>query len=116
MSTSKTTTKKAVAKKVAAPKTKTAASKKRTMVVAKGSHCFWVNQGPILKDLEELADALKTMSEKMFAHHVNKDHNDFADWVEGVLKDADAATALRKAKKPKTAYTAVIKYVKLYDL
>jgi hypothetical protein len=116
MSTSKTTTKKAVAKKAATPKAKAAGSKKRTMVVAKGPHCFWVNQGPILKDMQELADALKTMSEKMFAHHVNKDRNDFADWVEGVLKDADAAAALRKAKKPNTAHTVVIKYVKLYDL
>ena len=35
--------------------------------------CFWVNNGPILKNIEELADALPEMSNDIFYHHVNNE-------------------------------------------
>lgn len=102
----KTTTKKAVTQK------KPPVAKK--IVTAKGPTCFWVHEGPILKDLLELEAALKSMSELMYKHHVTKDRNDFADWVDAVLKDAETAALLRKAKKPETAHKAVVRQLKLY--
>lgn len=116
MSTKKTITKKVAIKNTTLKSKGVAVNKKRKLVVAKGPNCFWVNQGPILKDLAELAEALKTMNEKVFMHHVRKDANDFANWVEHVLKDTETAAVLRKAKKPTTAYKAVVKAVKVYDL
>lgn len=107
------TAKKVAAKKAPAKKT---APKGKVLVCAKGPDCFWVNGGPILKDLVELESALKDMSDKMFTYHVRKHGNDFADWVEAILKDVDTAAALRKAKKPNTAHKIVVKQLKLYSV
>lgn len=122
----KQTVKKAVAKKAApkkstSKKTPTSAAKKKSktekkLVAAKGQQCFWVNEGPILKDLIELQTALETMSDAIFAHHVTRERNDFAEWVEYVLKDAETAAALRKSKKPVTAHKVIVRQLKLYKL
>ena len=125
-----TKTKTAASKKAAKKVTKTAAPKKtakkaastkkatsgKKLIAAKGSECFWVHEGPILKDLVELEAALKTMSDKMFAHHVRTHGNDFADWVEMILKDTDTAAQLRKSKKPGSAHKVVVKQLKLYSV
>ncbi len=123
MPTKKTT------KKIAAKKpTKSAARKSakvtkkppvkkssRVLVCASDDRCFWTSDGKILRDLEELADALHGMEDEIFAHHVTKDKNDFANWVEDVLLDDDCAEALRKARKSSTAQKVVIKQLKLYS-
>lgn len=127
MTTKKTTTKKAVVKKtnkksvskklvkkVAKKATIKKTSGAKKLVLATGADCFWVHNGPILKDMVELEKALGDMTEKMFAHHVAGKRNDFADWVEYVLKDVETATAIRKTKKPNTAHTVVKRQLKLY--
>lgn len=93
--------------------TKKTASKKN-LVCAMGEHCFWTNDGQVLKDLQDLEMAFKKMSAEVFSHHVNKDKNDFATWVETILEDANCAADLRKAKKASTAKTAVSKHLKSY--
>ena len=123
-----TSTKKAVAKsatKVASKTTKkvvkkTTASKAgtksmRALVCAPDDKCFWTTDGQILQNLEELKFAFGTMDDSVFLHHVTKEKNDFADWVEHVLGDAVCAAALRKAKKAKTAETVVIKSLRNYS-
>jgi hypothetical protein len=70
--------------------------------------CFWVNDGPVLKNLRELRDALaQNISDEQFAHHVGGDRNDFARWVEEVLGDATCAKALRRARTRDAALKAV---------
>jgi hypothetical protein len=59
---------------------------------------FWVNNGPVLKNVGELPTALRRMSDKTFHHHVNKDKNDFAKWIQDVFGDARLADALRKSR------------------
>jgi hypothetical protein len=108
------TTKKVYSKKTTKKSSEKTSSKK--LVCAKEDSCFWVNNGPILRDLVELEQAFGNMSEKMFSHHVSGKRNDFADWVEVVLKDKDTAKALRKSKKPKTARSVVVRQLKLYQL
>lgn len=105
------TPKSKVVKKTASKKT----SGKKKLVVAAGAHCFWVKDGKVLKDLVDLETALKKMTAEVFAHHVTKDKNDFATWVEVVLKDKACATDLKKAKKANTAKTAVTKHLKNYS-
>lgn len=56
------------------------------------------------------------MQAEVFSHHVTKERNDFAEWVEHVLADAACAAALRKAKKPAAAKTIVIRFVKKYNV
>ncbi len=121
--TTKAAPKKAVkktAKKATVKQTTKAAGKKtqkaKVLVCAEGSDCFWVNEGPILKDLQELEKALGEMTEEVFAHHVGSTRHDFAEWVEHVLADTETAAALRKAKKPHTARKVVVRQLKLYQL
>lgn len=114
--------KKASAKKTAPKKvvTKKASDKqttgKKSMPKASDKESFWVSNGAILNDLATLADALDAMDKAVFAYHVSKEKNDFADWVEVVLGDKACAAALRKSKTPKTAKTVVVRHVKLYQV
>lgn len=77
------------------------------LIEAQGDHRFWVHDGAVLKNLSELEVALKTMKKGVFTHHVTKEKNDFASWVEFVLLDEQCALALRKAKTAKSAHEAV---------
>jgi hypothetical protein len=80
----------------------------RALVNAPPERCFWVNFGPVLKNLRELRDALAdSISDSQFAHHVGSGKNDFASWVERVLDDPACARALRRAKTRVAALRAV---------
>src|SRR3989344_6991248 len=99
-------------KKIGSKKTVSAKkySKKNTskkMIVASGQHCFWVNNGPILRNLKELGESFKKMSDAQFAYHVNKKRNDFANWVQYVLLDTACATKLKECKTRTSAVTCV---------
>lgn len=109
----KKTTKKAV-KKTAS---KVNSSKKivRALVCAEGEACFWTTDGRVLENLEQLRTAFGSMDDEVFLHHVNKEKNDFADWVETVLEDAECAAALRRAKKPQTAEAAIVRCLRAYS-
>ncbi len=60
--------------------------------------CFWVNNGPIVKNLDELAVAMKGITDEQFTHHVNGERNDFSKWVAEVIGDRELAKALAKAR------------------
>jgi len=68
---------------------------------------FKLHMGDELKSLEELRDALKTMSDDTFRHHVTKDRNDFANWVKDVIKDIRLADDLQHIKTRETALQRV---------
>ena len=74
--------------------------------------CFWVNCGPVLKDLGELCEALKTMSKETFAHHVAGERNDFAKWIEEVLGDGELAKKLQTCKTSKKTCDTIQQWVK----
>lgn len=111
--TTKKTTKKAVKKSVSAKKT---ATKMRALVCATGETCFWTTDGAVLENLEQLEMAFGSMEDEVFLHHVTKDKNDFADWVEHVLEDAACAADLRRSKKVTSARTVVKRHLRAYDM
>jgi hypothetical protein len=99
--TAKTTPKKVenmVAKKTVRP----SAVKKNECVCSKtckASHAFWVNNGPVVRSLEELLLALKEMTDEQFAHHTQRgDGNDFANWMRDCLLDEEGAKSISKAR------------------
>ena len=51
------------------------------------------------------------MNDDQFAHHVNAQKNDFAQWVSGVLCDEKCARALLKAKTKKGAAGAAARHL-----
>jgi len=58
---------------------------------------FWFPNGRTVKNLDELAAALREVSEEIFRHHISKDKNDFSNWVRDVIGDVTLADQLRKA-------------------
>ena len=59
---------------------------------------FWLNDGTVIKNLKELYEAMKTMDNNTFSHHVNEQKNDFHNWVRDIHKDKRLAGELMKAK------------------
>ena len=107
---------KPVAKKAPAKTaTKASSQKAKLLVCAPDDKCFWTTDGQILKNLDELQMAFGSMGEEVFLHHVNKEKNDFADWVEQVLEDSACARELRKSKQPTTAKAVVVKHLRTYN-
>jgi|SRR3989344_3413022 len=72
-----------------------------------GDRLFWVNDGHTIANLEGLANELKSMDNKTFKHHVNKEKNDFSNWVNDVVGDKELASDLRKAKTKPAAMKKV---------
>ena len=65
--------------------------------------CFWVNNGPILKNMEELANALPDMNDETYKHHANNEKNDFSRWINDVVGDQQLANDLLSSKNKESA-------------
>ena len=57
---------------------------------------FWVNDGRVLGDMRELAEALANMSDETFAYHCNEVRKDFSNWLRDIIKDEALAKELEK--------------------
>ena len=103
--------------KVVSPK-KTAKSKSDlpSLVYAPNGQEFWVNSGPVLRNLKELANYLEVIDVARYNFHTKNGSNDFANWVKHVLKDDKAAQAINKAKTISATLTAVNKSLKGYKI
>jgi hypothetical protein len=90
---------------------------KLTLVHAGDDTSFWVNQGPVLKNLKDLEDALELISEEQYEHHArDKEDNDFARWVNEVLCDGECAREIGKAHDRKKAKDAVRTRLRVYEI
>lgn len=69
---------------------------------------FWCQDGRTLKNLDELGNALQSMTEKTYRHHVSEGKNDFANWTEHVFGKKKLAEEMRKVKTKKEMAKAVI--------
>jgi hypothetical protein len=68
-----------------------------------GEYIFYLNDGRILRNLEELMDIFNTLSDELYCYHANIEKNDFSSWVNDIIRDAKLARDLRKAKDKSTA-------------
>lgn len=76
---------------------------------AEGPHCFWINNGPVVKNLPELLDAVREMSDDLFAYHTKGGQNDFVVWIEQVLGEKQLASRLKKLKSKRGFVNALAK-------
>jgi len=60
--------------------------------------CFWVNNGPILKNMDELASTLPELNDEIFRYHVNNEKNDFSSWIKNSIGDQKLANELLSSK------------------
>ncbi|WMJ73004.1 hypothetical protein RCC89_07495 [Cytophagaceae bacterium ABcell3] len=59
---------------------------------------FYVQDGKVLTGLDDLVNCMPEISEEAFAHHVNKEKNDFYNWVSEVIGDQEFANSIKKVK------------------
>ncbi len=59
---------------------------------------FVCRNGRVLKNLHELANALVSMDDGTFSHHVTKEKNDFSSWIQGVFQDEKLAKQISKIR------------------
>ncbi len=83
--------------------------KKKVLGEAPEEHHFVVADGRKLKNIIELADALETMSEEIFRHHVNEARNDFSTWVKNVFYDHSLAEDISRAKNRLETQIAILR-------
>ncbi|MEK7587000.1 MAG: hypothetical protein AAB453_03985, partial [Patescibacteria group bacterium] len=55
------------------------------LVQAQAHQEFWVNRGPMLRNLKELANFLEVVDVERFNYHTKNGRNDFANWVRDIL-------------------------------
>ena len=84
-------------------KNKTKVAKSKRVISIEPDKYFWVCDGQVLKNLEQLNKSLEKMSNEVFGYHVNEMKNDFAKWVEDVWGDKKLALDLKRAKSAQTA-------------
>jgi hypothetical protein len=85
---------------------RTASAQNVTLLKAEGVHCFWVNNGPVLADIRELAQAFKSgaITDAQWKHHVRSRENDFANWIQFVFRNPELAKKLRATASKSDAY------------
>lgn len=111
----KKTAKKSTKKKT----TKKRGSKKKEKILsdAPEEHYFILSNGQPVKNTKELADALETLRDDVFQHHVNHERNDFATWINDIFKDVELAEQLAGTKDKNHTRILLYKHLvkKLHD-
>jgi len=72
---------------------------------------FFLSDGGIVKNVEELAFKLDEISDDVFFSHFNEFKNDFAAWVEGCFMDENIINILRSAKNKYDMQVKLLKYL-----
>jgi len=96
--------------------------KKKPLFIANGLNAFWVHQGPVLRNLIDLAKFFEIITAEQFAYHMKPNTNgadakgnDFSRWVAEVLQDKTCATTLARAKTSTAALGAARRALLRYD-
>ncbi|MBI4268019.1 MAG: hypothetical protein HY662_04460 [Chloroflexi bacterium] len=84
---------------------------RKLLADAPEEYAFRTNNGHILRNLKDLANELKTMSDETYAFHVNDEKNDFTNWVRDIIKDDTLAEDLRGIRDRARASRAVSRRV-----
>ena len=79
----------------------------RMLANVPAEYVFWLSDGRTLGNMSELADALRTIPDDVYNHHVNHEKNDFSNWVRDIIKDEKLANDLRKSSSKRQAATRV---------
>lgn len=104
--TKKKTVRKAAVKRTAKTKPKISINSPK----AKGEECFYVTNGLVIDDLLGLVDALDTMTDDVFYHHVNDERNDFANWVKEIMKEAELAEKIMSQNTPDRCQIVILRH------
>lgn len=62
-----------------------------------------MNNGPVLKNVEELAAAMEGMGKDTYSYHANSNKNDFSNWIKEVIGDTKLANELLSSRNKDSA-------------
>ncbi|UCC61222.1 MAG: hypothetical protein JSW38_12940 [Dehalococcoidia bacterium] len=68
---------------------------------------FWCHDGRVVKNMTDLAAAIKEMNNDTFEYHLNSEKNDFSTWVRDVIGDTTLASQLARVASQATALRKV---------
>ena len=74
-------------------------------------HAFYVSDNQVIRSLQQLSEALSSMSYETYMHHVNPERNDFVSWVRDVVGDEWLSGRLAKVKDKDRAHSTVVRRV-----
>ncbi len=86
-------------------------TKRKKPIDAKPENYFILVTGVPLKNVKELANALETMNEWVFNHHVNSSRNDFSAWVKSVLKERALGDEIKDVNNIKDMEIKLLKHL-----
>ncbi|MBW2990640.1 hypothetical protein KY348_02955 [Candidatus Woesearchaeota archaeon] len=69
--------------------------------VPDSGQAFWFANGTTARNIYELVSTIEACGKKVFKQHVNKEKNDFYNWVLNVLGDPVLAKRLKKGTDQK---------------
>lgn len=84
------------------------------VIDAKPEHYFRLRDGRVVKNLSELVEALRNMSDDVFRHHVNSDRNDFYNWIRDIFKDGVLAHRVRNSRTQQKMASVIEMYERKY--
>ena len=88
-------------------------TKKQAKVVeAPEESYFWVFNGPILRSINDLSEALGDMTKDQFEFHTKRNGNDFARWIKDVFEEEELAKKVAKLKSKRGIQNAIKKFLK----
>src|SRR3989344_9387975 len=63
---------------------------------------FWLCTNQKLFSLRELSAILMDVGDEVFRYHVNRDKNDFENWIRDVIQDRELAREIARIKTKET--------------
>ncbi|MEK6967498.1 MAG: DUF5752 family protein [Nanoarchaeota archaeon] len=63
---------------------------------------FWLCTNKKLYSLRELSATLSAISDEVFRYHVNRDKNDFENWIRDIIQDRELAREISRIKTKET--------------
>lgn len=63
---------------------------------------FWLCTNKKLFSLRELSSELDEISDETFRYHVNRDKNDFENWIRDIIQDRELAREISRIKTKET--------------
>jgi len=72
---------------------------------------FVLHSGIYIRNIEELAHLLDSMSDGDYGFHVTESKNDFANWIKDVFNNPKLAEALSLLKDKKESQILLLKHV-----
>lgn len=61
-------------------------------------HYFYAKDGTVVKSLVDLARTMELMDDSSFKHHIADGRNDFASWINDIIKDKKLANEIKPLK------------------